>query len=143
MHLSISVTIAAVMLSACAGGNNLNSAINNVRTNSMDTVASHARLMRLFLANGTEEQAITRAQAVVAATLKDPGSAQFRNMRLVDYLDGRVVCGEVNGKNSYGGYVGFTPFVASTYAADLYDKDGRYPAIQAASNAGLTAACGL
>jgi hypothetical protein len=40
----------------------------------------------------------------VADTLKDPDSARFRNQK--------SVCGEVNAKNSYGGYVGFRRFIA-------------------------------
>lgn len=47
------------------------------------------------------------AQKLVASKLKDPGSAQFRNVRKGTY--GRI-CGEVNGKNSYGGYTGFSNF---------------------------------
>lgn len=53
-----------------------------------------------------------QAEAYVAAQLRDPSSAQFRAIEVVEQPDGRsVVCGEVNGKNAYGGYVGFTRFV--------------------------------
>lgn len=48
-------------------------------------------------------------QKVVAARLADPDAAQFRNMRKAKFDD---VCGEVNGKNRFGAYVGFEPFVA-------------------------------
>ena len=44
------------------------------------------------------------AKAAVLARLKDPDSAEFRN------LNGS--CGEVNSKNSMGGYSGFERFVA-------------------------------
>ena len=40
--------------------------------------------------------------------LNDPESAQFRNLELA----GDAVCGEVNAKNGFGGYVGFQPFYA-------------------------------
>lgn len=46
---------------------------------------------------------------MVADSLKDPGSVQFRGIR---YIEGRAICGEANAKNSYGGYVGFKAFVA-------------------------------
>jgi len=51
----------------------------------------------------------------VAFRLKDPQSAQFRNIvgRKFTNNSGRVqlrVCGEVNAKNSFGGYVGYRPF---------------------------------
>jgi hypothetical protein len=54
-------------------------------------------------------------ESTVTTDFKDPGSAQFRNVRAADLTleDGtkeRRVCGEVNGKNSFGAYVGFTMF---------------------------------
>ena len=43
--------------------------------------------------------------------LKDPESAQFRDVKVViNTLNEKAVCGEVNAKNSYGGYTGFKPF---------------------------------
>lgn len=52
-----------------------------------------------------------QARAAVADGLMDPVSAQFRNLIVVTDGDGmRKVCGEVNGKNGYGGYVGFRAF---------------------------------
>lgn len=51
-------------------------------------------------------------QTAVANTMKDPLSSQFRGVRGIQ-RDGKVtVCGEVNAKNGYGGYVGFSPFMA-------------------------------
>jgi hypothetical protein len=55
------------------------------------------------------------AQAVardVANQMKDPNSAQFRNWHAFTSDKGLIVCGEVNGRNGFGGYVGFTHFVA-------------------------------
>lgn len=46
-----------------------------------------------------------KVESIVKSVLKDPESAQFQN------IDG--VCGEVNAKNSYGGYTGFKKFVIS------------------------------
>lgn len=44
--------------------------------------------------------------------MKDPSSTQFRRLQAVTLKDGTVrVCGEVNAKNSFGGYNGFSPFV--------------------------------
>ncbi len=53
------------------------------------------------------------ARDQVQYALKDPSSAQFRNIRGYSFSGpggGYVVCGEVNGKNSFGGYTGFQPF---------------------------------
>lgn len=50
-------------------------------------------------------------QAVIAgvkASLKDPGSAEFR--WLPARREDGVYCGMVNARNSLGGYTGFTPF---------------------------------
>lgn len=51
-------------------------------------------------------------QAAVIDDLKDPGSAQLRRLQVYDLSDGqgRIICGEMNGKNSFGAYVGFQPF---------------------------------
>lgn len=53
----------------------------------------------------------------VQRQLKDPQSAQFREVKVVtNTLNEKTVCGEVNAKNSYGGYTGFKAF---------YTTDGR------------------
>ncbi len=52
--------------------------------------------------------AATRA---VADLTRDPSAAQFRQVRQ-GY--GATVCGEVNAKNAFGAYVGFTPFIYDT-----------------------------
>lgn len=51
-------------------------------------------------------------QERVKAQLRDPGSAQFRAVRLYKTMDPPVVCGEVNAKNGFGAYMGFTRFVS-------------------------------
>ena len=55
---------------------------------------------------------VARAKAQVTRQFKDPGSAQYRNL----FISGkslRVLCGEVNAKNSYGGYIGFNRFYST------------------------------
>lgn len=49
-----------------------------------------------------------KGREAVIAKLKDPDSAQFRNTRPT--ADGLYLCGEVNAKNSMGGYTGFKRF---------------------------------
>lgn len=46
---------------------------------------------------------ITRIEEKIKFKLKDPQSAVFRNQR--------VNCGEVNAKNSFGGYIGFERYI--------------------------------
>lgn len=51
------------------------------------------------------------AQEKVAYSLKDPSSAQFRSLYALSRgMGDDTVCGEVNAKNGYGGYVGFRMF---------------------------------
>lgn len=68
-------------------------------------------------------RAVKNGKAVVVEHLKDPGSARFRNLFVASEqatdTDGKdlgpilMLCGEVNAKNSYGGYEGFKRFGAS------------------------------
>ncbi len=65
----------------------------------------------IYYISTTEERRrdkqISRAKEAVAAKLIDGESARFRNVRHVGLIG---VCGEVNGKNRFGAYTGFTGF---------------------------------
>lgn len=70
---------------------------------------------------GTEAHRIAKGQEVAAAVLLDPSSAQFRKSVLKSGPKAKdekaegprwVVCGEINGKNRNGAYVGFSRFIA-------------------------------
>lgn len=67
---------------------------------------------------------IVRGQEAVTAKLKDPDSAQFRNaffhMAKVDGKDVPISCGEVNSKNSFGGYGGFQRYISAGSAESTY-----------------------
>lgn len=58
-----------------------------------------------------EKAKIEALQSRASSSLKDPVSAQFRNIKLL--ADGTSICGEINGKNTFGGYVGFRIFAAN------------------------------
>lgn len=69
---------------------------------------------------------IARAKAVVVENMKDPEATQFRNVRVaVDTRSHRKVCGEANGKNSYGAYVGYARFAFDGDAVTWADRDGQ------------------
>lgn len=51
------------------------------------------------------------AKAAIERKLKDPTSAQWSELFEVQTNQGGFVCGAVNAKNSYGGYVGSRGFV--------------------------------
>jgi hypothetical protein len=78
---------------------------------------------------------VEAAQTAIRNKLKDPSSAQFRNDRLMLTETGALsVCGEVNAKNSYGGYNGFVPYYSAGTVAALGAKNDStfsiiYPAI--------------
>lgn len=57
------------------------------------------------------------AREFVSKNLKDPGSAEFRNQSRR--------CGEVNAKNSFGGYTGFRRFMAANENMVVFEGDGR------------------
>jgi hypothetical protein len=59
-----------------------------------------------------ERQAsIDKARSLVIGVLKDPGSVQFRGQQW--HPESKTLCGELNAKNSMGGYVGYKKFVAT------------------------------
>lgn len=89
-------------------------------------------------ANIPDQQAFAAARAAVLADLKDPDSAKFGTtftrktvgdgahtivfrMRFVT-VDERtdLVCGTVNSKNSFGGYVGMSVFAYRVGRKDVY-----------------------
>jgi hypothetical protein len=53
-----------------------------------------------------DDPLITKARSAVANSLKDPPSARFEGV----VRKAEAICGFVNGKHSYGGYVGKTRF---------------------------------
>ncbi len=139
--LLTAVGLSAALVACAPPPGGYRSPLDNLRDNSFTQVRGFSEFTKLQLAKTAPEQVIEAAKKSLADTLKDPSSAQFRNVRFVEYLDGVVICGEVNGKNSYGGYVGFKDFVASSLSSHIRDTGNRYADIDAAANAGLNAAC--
>lgn len=56
-----------------------------------------------------EQAGIERAQTMIAEKMKDPEAARFRNVQFNPETG--VACGQVNMKNSFGGYVGYQDFI--------------------------------
>lgn len=138
---AIAVFVAAALCAACFPIRPIQSPIERVQQASFSELDSQAEATDSFLKTNSEAAAIEEAVRSVKKQLKDPDSAKIQNVRLVKYGASKVICGEVNGKNSFGAYTGYKPFVASPYAATFYDSSSRYPAINEASNAGIVAAC--
>lgn len=71
------------------------------------------------------EKAVEKeAKEVVSHDLRDPSSAQFRDIKIYP----SYVCGEINGKNGMGAYVGFRRFwmdrESKAYGIDPGTGDG-------------------
>lgn len=67
---------------------------------------------------------IVAAKRAVTNSLKDPNSAEFKNV-YANYTDGYgvVACGYVNAKNSFGGYTGYKAFVSSGQSVIMEGQD--------------------
>lgn len=68
-------------------------------------------LLLVFVVNlaGCLNEKFDAEISIVRSSLKDPASAQFEGVQKGKKAGS--VCGAVNAKNSYGGYVGFRRFV--------------------------------
>ena len=60
--------------------------------------------------------------------LKDQPSARFRDIKLAPRKDpgAWTICGEVNSKNSYGGYEGFNRFMGIVFEGESNQKKLKY-----------------
>ena len=59
----------------------------------------------------------------VMRTLKDPSTAQVRNVKVYQRENGaRMICGSVNGKNSFGAFSGFQVMMVATAPGIDYSK---------------------
>ncbi len=66
-----------------------------------------------------------KQRAKMVRELKDPDSAKFRDEK----LSRDALCGEVNAKNSMGGYTGYKRFIADSLFFVIEDEDVHfYPA---------------
>lgn len=73
-----------------------------------------------------DEAAVAEATTAIASKLKDPESARLRDVvRVVSPKTGKtsIICGWVNAKNSFGGYVGFRPFYVLGDMFQVRDAD--------------------
>jgi hypothetical protein len=63
----------------------------------------------------------------VKSMLNDPDSAEFRDLRVS--TDKSIVCGSVNAKNKFGGYVGFRRFYFQEGGVVVLDDGNGYLAL--------------
>ena len=56
----------------------------------------------------SDDEIIERIKENVRGELRDPDSAEFRRVNLTREEEAIYLCGQVNAKNAFGGYTGFT-----------------------------------
>lgn len=66
---------------------------------------------------------VGKAKATLTKDFKDPEGAKYRNLGVYqDKMgDGVFLCGEVNAKNAYGAYTGYTAFYSDAKSVQLND----------------------
>lgn len=80
-------------------------------------MSEHENNMKLQkeMAEGNYKNFVAQAKQALTRDFKDPASAQYRNL-FISGTHSPVLCGEVNAKNSYGAYIGYQRFYATTVA---------------------------
>jgi hypothetical protein len=68
-----------------------------------------------------------RGKDQIKARLRDPDSANFRNVRFYSGGGVPVTCGEVNSKNGFGGYTGFERFISAGSQLAVVESDMTSP----------------
>jgi hypothetical protein len=62
--------------------------------------------------NGNHIDFVKKSKERITSSMKDPSSVLYRNL-FISNQNTMTLCGELNAKNSYGGYVGFRRFMVS------------------------------
>jgi hypothetical protein len=104
---------------------------------SIDEVSAMADANAPIYSSSGPDQTIVLALASVQRLLKSPSSAKFKNVRIVDFSGGQVVCGDVN---EVSGFDGFLPFVSGGGLAKIWTK-WKPAFVEYHVNAGISAAC--
>lgn len=60
-----------------------------------------------------DAEAFGKAKATLTESMKDPDSTRISDLKRVSSDSSDLVCGQVNSKNSFGGYTGKKPFAYS------------------------------
>lgn len=81
-------------------------AVSGCGPNEAETAAEAAKQKKII-----ENEKIEQLKDKLKNNLKDPTSALFKDIRYLP--DSNSLCGQINGKNAFGGYVGFKWFGVS------------------------------
>ena len=142
MKRTLSICIAVSLISGC-GPSIYKQSLSNARHLSIVRAKDMALSTQTFTKSHGKKRAIQASLDSVKEIMKDPDSVKFKDVEYKNYNDGKIVCGQVNAKNSYGGYTGFKRFIASPIDAYVYNDDQRQDnRTRNSSNAGIYEACG-
>lgn len=74
-----------------------------------------------------ETETIYEAKKAVSVLLKDPSSAEFKEVFFNEtQKGGPVACGQVNSKNSLGAYTGFQRFISNGKTTFIEESDENF-----------------
>ena len=91
------------------------------------TVAIGTQAPTLAQTQSVDAELIEKSKELVRRELKDPNSADFKDIYVASTpKGGKKVCGWVNAKNSYGGYVGFQRFISNGNDYTTIDKESPF-----------------
>ena len=108
------LTIVSLVASLTACGAPLQQRLSDHTQKIYQDYINYAKFTEAFLKFRSEDLGLELSKEKIKKQLKDPDSANFRNVRYVSFKsEGRLICGEYNAKNSYGAYVGYRLFVGS------------------------------
>lgn len=91
--------------------------------NAMACIAMSSLVTATLLLAGCGSQDIEKAKKAVASRLKDPESANFRNVEIYRDNGSVTVCGEVNSKNGFGGYGEYSRFMWDGEGEPIFKSD--------------------
>lgn len=84
----------------------------------VDDVRSTMRRINISQRKPISDQAwIATIRESASVDMKDPSSTQVRDLYLISSDRSAHICGQINGKNSYGAYAGFQWMFANTLTA--------------------------
>jgi hypothetical protein len=123
-----SVICCAVLLSACDSTSQPTDTASAIATGnnstSDKTIAADASPAKsAYEDEGKQVAWIDLGESAIKAKLRDPDSAQWRNVKFYSGGGVPIVCGEVNANNGFGGKGGYERFVAAGDKLDVLESE--------------------
>lgn len=96
--------------------------INSEKQAALDKENEERQEAQRVLAEKTHaDEQTTAFKGRIVRMMKDPESVQFRELKFNSERD--VLCGEVNARNGFGGYVGYKRFFVNSKTALVVNTD--------------------